>query len=679
MADKRRNRKNVTIRQKRTVSKKHTRRRFSKTNRRRLYIVFGVVLICFAGLIFRLIQIDVTKGETYEKNVLSLLNYDGQSIPYKRGDITDRNKTVLATSEKIYNLVLDPYVITESNNENASEYVIEVLNEYFGMDRDAIRDILVNQSDSRYVVLKRKMTYDEKKPYDDFLDSEDEDDQEIIEAVSNGIWFEESYRRVYPFSTLACDLVGFTSSDNSGLWGLEQYYDDTLSGTNGRKYGYLDDDIDLQKVTQQPENGQTLVSTIDINIQRIAEKYIGQFMEQTGAKNVAAIVMDPNNGEILAMASAPVYDLNNPRDLTVAGYTSEQLEAMTEEEMTEALYKIWPNFCVNEPYEPGSTAKTMTVAYALEQALVSDRDTFDCDGGQTYSNDGTFVSCNGIHGLLTLQETIIRSCNDAMMQISDKIGVSSFVRMQKMFGLGQVTGIDLPGEASCASLIFHEDTMGPVDLWTSSFGQGYKATMIQMAAAFSSIVNGGYYYQPHVVSEITNDTGNTVQVFDKTLMRTTVSKETSEWMREALYQTVENGTAPDAHVPGYKIGGKTGTAEKLPRGGKERLVSFIGAAPIDDPQVVVYVIVDEANVDDQGQSSFATKIAGKIFSEVLPYMQIFPTEPIDPSELETEEEESDGEDIIDGEDDGQTVEDGDGEDDGQTGEDGDHIDDEPEN
>jgi stage V sporulation protein D (sporulation-specific penicillin-binding protein) len=179
--------------------------------------------------------------------------------------------------------------------------------------------------------------------------------------------------------------------------------------------------------------------------------------------------------------------------------------------------------------------------------------------------------------------------------------------------------------------------MGPVDLWTSSFGQGYKATMVQVASAFCSIVNGGYYYQPHVVASIETDTGNTVQVFDKTLMRTTVSQETSEWMREALYMTVEEGTAPAAHVAGYKIGGKTGTAEKLPRGGKERLVSFIGAAPIDDPEVVVYVIVDEANADDQGQSSFATKIAGKIFAEVLPYMQIFPTEEIDPSELETEE------------------------------------------
>lgn len=613
-------------------------RKFSKTNRRRLLVVFLFVLICFVLLVVRLVQINVKNGTDYEKNVLSLLNYDGQTIPYKRGDITDRNKTVLATSEKIYNLVLDPYVITHSNIKNASEYAKEVLSEYFSISQDEVANILEQQPDSRYVVLKKKMTYDEKKPYDDFLASEDEADAEKIQAVSSGIWFEESYQRMYPFSTLACDLIGFTASDNSGLWGLESYYNDTLSGTNGRKYGYLTDDVDLQTVTEEPHNGKTVVSTIDINIQRIAEKYISQFMEEMGAKNVAAIVMNPNNGEILAMASAPVFDLNNPRDLTVAGYTEEQLSEMTDEEISDALYTVWRNFCVNDTYEPGSTVKTMTVSYALDQALVGPNEQFYCDGGQTYENDGTFVSCNDTHGELDLTGSIAHSCNDVMMQLSDRIGITSFTKMQKLFGLGQLTGIDLPGEASCASTIYTADNMGPVEMWTSSFGQGYNATMVQVVSAFCSIVNGGYYYKPHVVAEIDSDNGNTVQVFDKTLMRTTVSKTTSDWMKNALYETVENGTGKAAQVSGYKIGGKTGTAEKLPRGGKERLVSFIGAAPIDDPQLVVYVVVDEANAEDQGHSSYASTIAGNIFSEALPYLQIFPTEEV--TETETVDENS---------------------------------------
>lgn len=653
-------------------------RKFSKTNRRRLLIVFLFVLVCFVCLIIRLVQINIADGDTYEKNVLTLLNYDGQTIPYKRGDITDRNGTVLATSEKIYNLVLDPYVITQSTDEKASEYVAEVLEEYFSIDQATVKKTLEEQPNSRYVVLRRKMTYDEKKPYDDFLSSEDENDQKIISAVSSGIWFEESYQRMYPFSTLACDLIGFTSGDDIGLWGIESYYDKMLSGTDGRKYGYLNDDVDLQKVTEEPHNGKTIVSTVDINIQRIAEKYISEFMQETGAKNVAALVMNPNNGEVLGMASAPVFDLNKPRDLTIAGYTEDQIANMNDQDMSDALYQVWRNFCVNDTYEPGSTVKTMTVSYALDQALVDPDENFVCDGGQTYT-DGTLVSCNSVHENLTLTGSIVHSCNDVMMQLSDRIGAASFIQMQKLFGFGQLTGIDLPGEASCAATIYTADTMGPVELWTSSFGQGYNTTMVQVASAFSSIVNGGYYYKPHVVSEIASDSGNTIQMIDKTLMRTTVSNTTSEWMKNALYQTVESGSGQPAQVAGYRIGGKTGTAEKVPRGTKARLVSFIGAAPIDDPQLVVYVVVDEANAEDQGQSSFASTIAGKIFSEALPYLQIFPTEEV--PETETDENydgySADNEDEVDanaGADEGDNMDEADngddGSDDGQAVDDG---------
>lgn len=653
-------------------------RKFSKTNRRRLLIVFLFVLVCFVCLIIRLVQINIADGDTYEKNVLTLLNYDGQTIPYKRGDITDRNGTVLATSEKIYNLVLDPYVITQSTDEKASEYVAEVLEEYFSIDQATVKKTLEEQPNSRYVVLRRKMTYDEKKPYDDFLSSEDENDQKIISAVSSSIWFEESYQRMYPFSTLACDLIGFTSGDDIGLWGIESYYDKMLSGTDGRKYGYLNDDVDLQKVTEEPHNGKTIVSTVDINIQRIAEKYISEFMQETGAKNVAALVMNPNNGEVLGMASAPVFDLNKPRDLTIAGYTEDQIANMNDQDMSDALYQVWRNFCVNDTYEPGSTVKTMTVSYALDQALVDPDENFVCDGGQTYT-DGTFVSCNSVHENLTLTGSIVHSCNDVMMQLSDRIGAASFIQMQKLFGFGQLTGIDLPGEASCAATIYTADTMGPVELWTSSFGQGYNTTMVQVASAFSSIVNGGYYYKPHVVSEIASDSGNTIQMIDKTLMRTTVSNITSEWMKNALYQTVESGSGQPAQVAGYRIGGKTGTAEKVPRGTKARLVSFIGAAPIDDPQLVVYVVVDEANAEDQGQSSFASTIAGKIFSEALPYLQIFPTEEV--PETETDENydgySADNEDEVDaneGADEGDNMDEADngddGSDDGQAVDDG---------
>ncbi len=623
-------------------------KRFTRTNRRRLSLVFSFLVICFAALIIRLIFIDVTLGETYERNVLTILNYGSDIIPYKRGDITDRNGTVMATSEKQYKLILDAYVANESKAEKAKEYTAYVLAKYFGKNEAKMLKMINDNPTKRYIIIEEGMTYDKRKAFDEFMNSEDEADQEIINAVKNTIWFEEGYNRVYPFSTLACDVIGFVTPDeNTGNYGLEGSYDSVLTGTDGRKYGYINDDIDMQNVTRQPDNGKTVVSTLDVNIQRIAEKYVGEFMSDVGADNVAAIVMDPNNGEVLGMASAPVFDCNNPHDDTV-GMSAARIKYWLERKndasdgykYTEAdlIYTLWRNYCVDDSFEPGSTAKTMTVAYAMDQDNVNDEDKFDCDGGQTYPSDGTYVSCNAVHGELTLAETLIYSCNDAMMQIADLMGKDTFLAMQQTFGIGQKTGIDLPGEESWSTMVFHEDTLGPIEMWTSSFGQGFNASMIQMASAFCSIINGGSYYKPHIVKEILDDSGSKIQVFDKTLERMTVSSATSEWMRDTLYHTVEEGTGTPAQVPGYKIGGKTGTSEVGVRGSDDRTVSFIGFAPADDPQVVVYVVVDRAYVDDQGQSEFASKIAGGIFSEILPYMEIFPTENITQEELDTFEQ-----------------------------------------
>ncbi len=631
------NRRSGSVAMGRRRSAKGKSNRFTKTNKQRLILVFCFMLLCFSVLLGRLVQINVAKGETYQQNVMAVLSYGSSDIPSKRGDIMDRNGTVLATSEKYYNLVLDCYVVNNSPNKDARDNTIKVLNDFFEIDRSVVEDKLENDPSNRYVRLKFDMTYDEKKQYDDLVNSEKEEDQIIAHSITDCFWFEEKYERLYPYSTLACDVLGFMNGDDPDEWyGLENSYNEVLSGTNGKTYGYINERVDQVIVTQEPQNGKTVYSTIDVNIQRILEKYIANFMETVGAKNVAAIAMNPKNGEILGMASAPVFNCNEPSDYSVidlsATYTDDELNAMSDEELTTHLYEVWRNFCVMDAFEPGSTAKTMTVSYALDEAVVNDSDTYVCDGGEWYK-DGTYVSCNAYHSTISLQEAITHSCNDALMKIGDALGKDSFLKMQKDFGIGQKTGIDLPFEQSCENLIFDEDNLGPIELWTSSFGQGFNVNMVQMAAAFSSIVNGGNYYKPHIVSSIQTDTGTTVQVFDKELVRTTVSEETSKWMKEALYQTVENGSGHYAQVSGYKIGGKTGTAEKLPRGGPERLVSFIGAAPIDDPELVVYVIVDEPVAEDQGQSSFASTMVGKIFAEALPYLQIFPTEALDPSRL----------------------------------------------
>ena len=611
---------------------KITAKRLTGTNRRRLFLVFFFVIICFAVLAVRLLDIDLVKGESYQRNVMSVMNYDGRSVPYKRGQILDRSGSILATSEKIYSLVLDPYVVNNSSvdpkeEEQVVEETIQVLADYFKITQEQSRQILTEQPDARYVVLKKGLTYEEKEPYDQLLKSEDEDKKKLADHVKNGIWFEESYKRNYPYSTLACDVIGFSGSDGTGLWGLENYYDKTLSGTNGRDYSYIDNDVEYQTVTKEPVNGNSLVTTIDVNIQRIVEKYVEQFEVTIGAENVGVVVMNPNNGEILAMANGVPFDLNDPYDLTVSGYTKKQVKEMSEEEQSSALLSIWRNFCVNDTYEPGSVFKPFTVTYAMDHDLADTKETFDCDGGEEYE-DGTYVFCNNIHGTVNLEEAVMFSCNDTMMELGRRMGISSFVTLQHVFGFGMKTGIDLTGEESCEGLIFTEDTMGPVELMTSTFGQGFNTTMVQMASAFCSIVNGGNYYMPHVVKQIVDDNGSTVEVIDKTLMRKTISEKSSKWILQALYKTVEGGTGTPAHVPGYKVGGKTGTSEIMGRENEKRLVSFMSVAPIDDPQVVVYVAIDRLHLANQGQSQYASAMCGHILSEVLPYLQIFPTEEI---------------------------------------------------
>lgn len=623
-------------------------RRFARANRSKLIIAFSVLVVAMAGLIIRLSYINATSGDKYKKLVLSQLNYDGQTIPFRRGDITDRNGTVIATSEKVYNLILDPYVMLNSKVNIEGDCVdtsIDILEEYFGITEETVREILKEKPESRYVIVTKQLTYDQVNPYNELMESEEEADTEISKYVK-GIWFEEDYLRRYPYSTLACDLIGFTVAGNVGNYGIEQYYDSTLNGTDGRVYGYLTDDSSLERTTIPAVNGNTVVSTIDVNINRIIEKHISDFNQAIGSENTAVIVMDPNSGEILGMASYPVYDLNNPRDLTNL-YTQAEIDAMDDETTLTEYYDLWKNFCISQTYEPGSTAKTMTVAAALDESVASDEDTYYCSGSESYK-EGTgskVVTCNSTHGTVTLTQSLMKSCNSAMMQIAGKMGVDTFVCYQQIFGLGQLTNIDLPGEESATGQLYYASNMKPIDLGTNAFGQNYNVTMVQMAAAFSSIVNGGYYYKPHVVKEILSESGSVIEFMDKELVKTTISEETSAWMRDALLKTVQgetvdgveiSGTANLTYIEGYTIGAKTGTAEKKPIEDEKCLVSLISCAPAENPEVVVYVIIDEPNTNNQGDSALATIMSRKIYEDLLPYLQIFPTGGVTTDDTEPE-------------------------------------------
>ena len=609
--------------------KKKQERKFGSDNRKKLVIIFVILLVFICILIGRLIFINLTSSDKYARIVMAQMDYDSKTIPFKRGDIRDRNGTVLAASEKVYNLVLDPYVVLNSNGE-CTKPTAEAIEEFFGIDASEVYKVLDDSPESRYIVMAKELDYDTVKAYQNFMDSEDESDKEKS-AYVKGIWFEEEYLRKYPYDSLTAALIGFTVKGNEGTWGIEGYYNDMLNGTDGREYGYLSEESDFERTTVGAVNGYNVVSTIDLNIQRIVEKYITKLNNERGSENTGVIVANPNTGEILAMASAPTFNLNDPRDLSTY-FTEDEIEAMSDEEIVNFYNKVWRNFCVSDTFEAGSTIKPLTIGAALDEHKVSTEDSFFCDGGEDlFDGSGTqHIACHNTygHGTTTLQEAIMWSCNDALMQIGAKLGTSDMLRYHHLYGFGEYTGIDLPGEASAESLIFNESTMGSFELATSAFGQGFNLSMVQMVAAFSSIVNGGHYYRPHVVKEIVTDGGNVVKSFDKVLVQNTLSEETCNWLKEAMHQTVSddgvNTTGTAARVEGYTIGGKTGTAEKVPRGSGKYVVSFIGFAPVENPQVVVYVVVDELQ-DNQEDSSAPTKMAGDILSEVLPYLQIFPS------------------------------------------------------
>ena len=641
------------------------RRRLSRRQRgilkmkRKLALLFVVIVLLLMGIIVRLVYINRVSGEQYKKRVLAQQDTKSQTLPYKRGDIYDRNGTVLATSEKVYNLILDPGVLWKNYDEDAKKDCVEptlsALVEYFDLDRSELNTIMQEKKDSHYVMLKKQLTKSEVQDFEEAMDDKD--------SRIEGVWLEDTYIRRYPYDSLACNVIGYTVSGNVGQYGIEQQYSDTLNGEDGRTYNYLNEDLEQEKNVRAAVDGDSVMSTIDVTLQEIVEKAIDDFQEkytnnfregEVGSKTAAAIMMDPNTGEILAMASNRKYDLNQPYDLVANGIaTQEESDAMTEEERLDKLNELWRNFCVSDTYEPGSTAKPITVAAALESGVVHDGDTFLCDGRQHVGGHEIWCAKKIGHGVIDLEGSLKFSCNDALMQIAAKLGEEEYSKYQNLFNLGLRTGIDLPGEARTDSLIYYAKdlapsdnlVMGATDLATNSFGQNFNVTMVQLISAFSATINGGYYYQPHVVKKIMDSNGGTVKNVEPILLRRPISSKTSALIRQYLYATMygaqdangNNATGRAARIAGYAMGGKTGTAEKIPRDKTNYLVSFIGFAPADSPQVVLYVVVDEPNAPKQSTSSFAQEIWKNIMKQALPYLNIYPTEEI-PEDMKAEVE-----------------------------------------
>ncbi len=618
-------------------------------------VLFLCVLVAFIGLSVRLILINKDKGNDYKKQVLSQLEYDSVTIPFKRGEILDANGTILAISNKVYNVILDTKVLMD--DEENLEPTLNALRTIFNIDTGKVREYIIEHPNSSYYVLAKRLDYEQVEKFK-ALQNDEENGSHI-----KGIWFEDEYKREYPNGSLACDVIGFTRSDNAGQYGLEEYYNDVLCGTNGRQYGYLNDDSNLQRTTIPAIDGYDIQTTIDGNIQSIVEKHLVEFNEEykdnfregNGAHNVGCIIMEVNTGNILAMASYPNYDLNDTRNTenligmpeldeqnrrTGEYLTAAKISEMDDETLYRHLDALWKNFCIVDTYEPGSVSKPFTVAAALETGAITGEEKFNCEG---YLEVGDYkIKCHQTFGdgYLSVAEGIERSCNVVLMNVAFKLGKDRFIDFQHLFGFGLKTNIDLAGESRTASLVYNKDNIRQTELATCSFGQGFNASMIQVITGFCSLINGGYYYEPHVVSRIMTSDGATVENITPRVLKQTVSQSTSDTIRDYCNLVVsgEKGTGKTARPAGYMIGGKTGTAETLPRGNHEYVVSFLGYAPIDNPEIAIYVVVDRPNAETQDDAKFATRIVRAILTEVLPYLNIFMTEELSEKEIEELEE-----------------------------------------
>lgn len=608
-----------------------------------------IILLAFVGLGVRLIFIVKDNNNDYQQKILSQQAYESKTLNAKRGEIIDTNGTVLAASKESYNVILDAKQINLKDEalkgNSCKNATLDALVSVFGINRDEVSSYIAEVPESQYYILKKNVSYDEMSHFLPYITKPEEgkETESLYNENVTGVWFEKYYTRFYPQGKLACDVIGFSKTDGNASYGLEEYYNDILTGRSGRQYGYLNDDSTVEVTTIPAEDGYTLVSTIDANVQMIVEKCLKRYNDQYennaregfGANNVGCIVMRANSGEILAMASYPDFDLNNPDDISEY-YSEEEIKAMEAEGTLKDAYDgLWKNFCISDTYEPGSVMKPFTVAMGLETGRLSGNETYNCTGSLNVA--GHEIHCHNTDGdgLLNVRGAVAQSCNVALMQMAATIGKNNFLDYQAIFNLGLKTNIDLSGESRTDSLVFKEETLNESELATASFGQGFNVTMIQMAAGYAALVNGGYYYEPHMVSRILTSGGSVVRNIEPRIIKQVVSASTSETIRGYCNAVVTEGTGWRAKPAGYAVGGKTGTAETLPRENGEYVVSFMCHAPANDPEIICYVVIDRPNVEKQEDASYATQLSNDILTEILPYLNIPMTEELTESQIDT--------------------------------------------
>jgi len=601
----------------------------------RLGVLFIIFILIFVYLMVHLGVITFVESDNYNQRVLyqyiSKQTMSDNIIP-KRGQISDRNGIVLAENVRVYNIIFDPNgMIAQPENVRIAS-MKKIAAEVDGVTLSQLEEYLVDIPSVKYKIIGKAYELEDLTELKRAIDADE----------IKGVYLEGYYKREYPYNTLASDVIGIYDQTGTATYGVEQEYNDYLTGIYGRLYGYVDNGVFVKQEEILAENGYNVNLTLDFTIQKYVEDALLSYMESHEAKSANALVMNPQTGEILAMASYPTFDLNDPYNLELS-LTEDELAAMTSEEIQDYRYELWKNFAVSDTFEPGSTYKALVLAAALEEGVVDLDTEFYC-GGFLEVADRT-IKCwkTTGHGTLTAAEALVNSCNVSFMQIGALLGRDLFYNYSQLFGVGEKTEVDMVAEGGYGtSLYFQKDQLNEVELATSSFGQGFNMTSIQLVTAFSSLINGGYMYQPHIMASIQDDSGHIVENFEPLVTRQVISQETSDTMRQLLQQVVEEGTGKGAYIEGYHIGGKTGTAEKGNRENENYVVSFIGYAEQEEAQVVVLVAIDEPEGVDP-TSAIAVEVFVDIMEDVLPYMNIFKDideEPIIENADETGEGES---------------------------------------
>lgn len=560
-------------------------------NKRKVLVVFILALVLLIGLIGRLVYLMIFEAEYYQEKAEDLHERE-REIKAARGEIIDANGVVLATNRSVCTIS-----VIHSQIED-EEMVIQILSKELGMDESVIRS-KVEKVSSRE---KIKSNVDI------------EIGNRIREHELAGVKVDEDYKRYYPYDELASKVIGFTGADNQGIIGLEVVYESYLGGQSGTILTTTDArGIELEGIAEdriEPVAGKTLQISIDYNIQSYAQQMAEKVMEEKQAEKVGVIIMNPQNGEIMAMVNVPEFNLNEPFSLD-AEYEGEEKQNL--------LNQMWRNSCINDTYEPGSTFKTFTTAAALEEGVLKVEDSFYCPGYRIVEDRKIRCHKTTGHGAETFKEGIQNSCNPVFMDVGQRLGVENFYKYFEQFGLLEKTGVDLPGEAG--TIMHKKENVGPVELATMSFGQSFQITPLQLATTISSLVNGGTRVTPHFGVQVLEEDGSILEKFSYETTENIVSKETSETLQMLLESVISEGTGSNGYIEGYEIGGKTATSQTLPRSANKYISSFLGFAPADNPQVLGLVLI----YDPQGiyyGGTIAAPVMRTIFENILPYLGI---------------------------------------------------------